>query len=189
MRFAGPPGITRGYRNGLLAAGLAVLVIACTLGAYEVSAPRAMGDSQTAPDRPSPASGMTLAGAVATFRSHLADAHAAPDVTLRAADGAVLATGTILPPDRPAWLDAQKWFDRHLGGQYALATQVDIVPPAELPALDVAAVSMRPVPSVITRDGERYMVGAVLPGGWSIADIAADAVILRGGAREIRIGL
>ena len=189
MRLAGPPGITRGHRNGRLAACLTVLVIACTWGAYEVSAPRTMGDSQTASDRPSTTSGMTLAGAATMFRAHLADAHVAPGVTLSAADGVVLATGTILPSDRPAWLDAQKWFDRHLGGQYTLAAQVAVVPPAELPTLDVAAVSMLPVPNVITRDGERYTVGAVLPGGWSIADIAADAVILRGGSRQIRIGL
>lgn len=189
MRLAGPPGMARGHRGGRLVTCLTTLAIACTWGAYEVSAPQAVGANQTATGRPTTASGMTLTSAAEMFRVHLAETRVAPDVTLRAADGVVLATGTILPSDRPAWLDAQKWFDRHLGAQYALADRVNAGPQAELPSLDVAAVSMMPVPNVITRDGERYTVGAVLPNGWSIADIAADAVTLRNGAHQIRIDL
>lgn len=189
MRLAGPPGMTHGRHGGRLITCLTALAIACTWGAYEISAPQAVDASQTAADQSPSASGTTLARATAMFRAHLADTHAAPGVTLRAADGIVLATGTVLPSDRSAWLDARKWFDRHLGGQYALADQVNTESQAELPTLDVAAVSMMPVPNVITRDGERYTVGAVLPNGWSIADITADAVTLRNGAHQIRIDL
>jgi hypothetical protein len=189
MRLAGPPSMARERRGGRLMTCLIALVVACTGGAYEVSAPRAVGASQTASDRPSTASGMTLERSAIMFRTHLADAHVASGITLRAGDAVVLATGTILPADRAAWLDARKWFDRHLGGQYALSDRVDVVPSAELPTLDVAAVSMMPVPNVITRDGEHYTVGAVLPNGWSIAGIAANAITLRSGDHQIRIDL
>ena len=189
MCLAGPPGMARGHRGARLVTCLTALAITCTWGAYEVSAPQAAGASQTTAGRPSTNPGMTLTRAAEMFRTHLVETHVAPDVTLRATDGVVLATGTLLPSDRSSWLDAQKWFDRHLGAQYALADQVNAEPQAELPTLDVAAVSMMPVPNVITRDGERYTIGAVLPNGWSIADIAADAVTLRNGAHQIRIDL
>ena len=51
------------------------------------------------------------------------------------------------------------------------------------------AVSMAPVPNVVTHDGQRYTVGAVLHDGWCIDSITPNDVILRSGQREIRIGL
>lgn len=52
-----------------------------------------------------------------------------------------------------------------------------------------AAVSLTPVPHVITRTGERSMLGSVLAGGWVITAITADRITLRDGSREIGITL
>ena len=104
-------------------------------------------------------------------------------------EGAVLASGAILPADAPAWHTAQAWFDHRYGGRVALIGHPDVALEASMPTLDVAAVSFAPVASVITRDGERYTTGAVLPGGWTIVGIAANAVTLRGHGRDVQVTL
>jgi hypothetical protein len=189
VRVTAPPGLSQRHWSGNLALCVATVAAACTGAAYYFGAPTAVG--ATPPGQPATASAstMTLAQAATDFRAHLADMHVAPDVQVTESDGIVLATGTIMPQDRTAWLDAEKWFDGHLGGRFALADHVGTPTTEELPKLDVAAVSMAPVPNVITRDGEHYTVGAVLRDGWSIDRIAPDAVTLRSGAREIRVNL
>jgi hypothetical protein len=189
LRVAGPSALSQRRKTGKLAICVAALAVACTSAAYYLAAPTAVRATQSEQSASGSNSTMTLAQAAADLRTHLAATRVAPDVQITAADGVVLATGTILPTERPAWLDAQKWFDTHLGGRFALADHVGTPAAAELPKLDVAAVSMAPVPNVITRDGQHYTVGAVLQGGWSIAHISANAVILRSGAHEIRIDL
>jgi hypothetical protein len=189
VRFAGPPGLSHRHKTGKLAMCVTALAVACGGAAYYFAAPTAVGAAQSEQSADGPSSTMTLARAAADLQAHLAATRAAPDVRVTVADGVVLATGTILPAEHSAWLDAQKWFDTHLGGRFALADHVGSPAAAELPKLDVAAVSMAPVPNVITRDGEHYTVGTVLQGGWYIARIAANAIILRSGTHEIRIDL
>jgi hypothetical protein len=186
LRVSGPAGSTRHISATIC---LTLLGLACAAAAYAGATPVAAESLQTEqpPARSSPSG--TLIRAADDFRAHLTDAHIASDLHVSASDGAVLAAGTILPQDRAAWLDAQKWFDSHLGGHYALANRVSVATPAELPQLEVAAVSMAPVPNVITHDGQRYTVGAVLHDGWCIDSITPNDVILRSGQREIRIGL
>jgi hypothetical protein len=186
LRVSGPAGSTHHISATIC---LALLGLACAGAAYSGATPVA---AKAAPfDQPTARSNLsgTLTRAAADFRTHLADAHIASDVRVSASDGVVLAAGTILPQDRAAWLDAQKWFDSHLGGHYALANHVSVATAAELPQLEVAAVSMAPVPNVITHDGQRYTVGAVLHDGWCIDSITPNDIILRSGQREIRIGL
>jgi hypothetical protein len=189
LRVSFPPGLPRRYRGGNIAMCVAALAAACTGAAYYVAAPVAIGTVRASQPVIGSASMTMLTRAAADFRAHLADTQVAPDVQVTASDGIVLATGTILPADRPAWLDAEKWFDAHLGGHIALADRVGTAGPAELPKLDVAAVSMAPVPNVMTRDGEHYTVGAVLQNGWRIDRIAPNSIILRNGAREMHVTL
>jgi type III secretion protein D len=193
LRVAGPPAAAPRHRTAPAMICLLLLGLAGAGAAYHGAMPHAAGALPA--DRPQDGSGrgsgnaMTLAHAVAALRAHLAGTSLLPGLRITASDGFVLATGSVLPQDRGNWLEAQKWFDTHIGSRYALADQVNVATPAELPKLDVAAVSMAPVPNVVTRDGQHYTVGAVLRDGWSIARITPDNIILRSGGREIRITL
>jgi type III secretion protein D len=189
LRVAGPRTAPWPHRAMPVTLCLVVLGLAGAGAAYHGATPSAVG---AMPDDQLPGgsgTAMTLARAVADFRAHLAGTTLLPGLRIAGADGLVLAAGSVLPQDRGNWLEAQKWFDTHLGSRYALADQVNVATPAELPKLDVAAVSMAPVPNVITRDGQHYTVGAVLRDGWSIARITPENIILRSGGREIRITL
>lgn len=189
LRLAGPRGISRQNNTVSVTICLALLGLAGAGAVYHGATPIAAGAVRAVQPPDNPGSSMTLARAAADLRGHVAATHPLPGLLLSPSDGVVLATGTVMPQDRSAWLDAEKWFDGHLGGQYALADRVSVATPAELPKLDVAAVAMAPVPNVITRDGQHYTVGAVLQDGWSIARITPNNVILRSGGREIRITL
>lgn len=189
LRFAGPS--VAAPRHGFLSVAIS-LVLAALVGAgaaYRYAAPVAgaavMGDAPAG----RPAGAATLNAAATAFRSHVAATGFASGVQITAADGVVVATGSILPQDRPAWLAAQQWFDARFGSRYALADRVGVATPGDMPDLQVAAVAMAPVPNVITRDGQHYTVGAVLQGGWSIDRITPRAITLRSGGREIRIAL
>jgi hypothetical protein len=189
LLVGGPGGLARRHRKvpGSICVALAGLVGAGA--AYHGATPVAVGAAQADPPAASGTSSVTLARAAADFREHLTSARLASGVQVSASDGVVLATGSILPQDRTGWLDAEKWFDGHLGGRYALADRVRTEVPSELPKLEVAAVSMAPVPNVITRDGQHYTIGAVLQNGWCIDRITPNDIILRSGAREIHITL
>jgi type III secretion protein D len=189
LKVGGPAVPVRLHRKASVTVCLALLGLAGAGAAYHGAAPVAIGAMR--PDQPPTggAGSATLDRAVADFRAHLADTRLAPGLQVSASDGVVLATGTVLPNDRAIWLDAEKWFDGHLGGRYALADRVSVATPADLPKLEVAAVSMAPVPNVITRDGQHYTVGAVLRDGWSVDRITPNDIVLRSGERKIRIAL
>jgi Inner membrane component of T3SS, cytoplasmic domain/Inner membrane component of T3SS, periplasmic domain len=189
LRVAGPPVPSRRHHKALVPISLILLGMAGAGIAYGGATPVPIRAMQIAGAVDEATDGATLARAVAEFRAHLADIHSPFDLEVSASDGVVLATGTILPQDRTAWLAAEKWFDDHVKGQYALANRVRVAASAGPPQLDVAAVSMAPVPNVITRDGQHYTVGAVLADGWSIDSITPDNIILRSGGRTVRITL
>ena len=189
LKLDGRPVPARRRREASIVVCLALLGLAGAGAAYHGASPVAVAAAQADQPPTGRAVSVTLARAVEDFRAHLANARLTPGLDVSASDGVVLATGTVLPQDRAAWLDAQKWFDGHIGAQYALADHVSVTTPADLPKLDVAAVSMAPVPNVITRDGQHYTVGAVLQDGWSVDSITPNDVILRSGERTIRIAL
>ena len=110
-------------------------------------------------------------------------------VTLEASGRAVTATGALLPSDRETWLAAQQWFDGRFGSDAVLIDRVGVAAKQDLPKLDIAAVALLPIPHVVTRDGEHYIEGAVLPGGWAISAITGRAVTLTRGGRSIAITL
>lgn len=131
----------------------------------------------------------TLAQAVADFRDHLASTGLAGKVDLSALGGVVLARGDLRAGELDSWLDAHKWFDSHLGNRFALKDTVRAADSVQPPQLAIAAVSMEPVPNVVTQDGQRLVEGAVLADGWKIDRITLSDVILRRGGHEVRIAL
>jgi Inner membrane component of T3SS, cytoplasmic domain/Inner membrane component of T3SS, periplasmic domain len=188
MHFSGPTGEARSHGLVPITICLALVSLLGTGIAYRIATPEAVSAEPADPSPAQPGGATTLVNAVTAFRAHLIGKELG-GVEVSAADGMVLATGTILPQDRRIWLDAEKWFDARLGDRYALADRVRVMASAELPDLQVAAVAMAPVPNVITPDGQRYMAGAVLRDGWSIDHITPHEITLRSGARKIRITL
>jgi len=188
LHFSGPAGEARSHGVVPIMICLALVSLVGTGIAYKIAAPEAVSAEAADPPALQPGSATTLASAVAAFQAHLVG-KALGGVQVSAADGMVLTTGSILPQDRRIWLDAEKWFDARLGDRFALADRVRVMASAELPDVQVAAVAMAPVPNVITRDGQRYMEGAVLQDGWSIDRITPHEITLRSGGRKIRITL
>lgn len=171
-----------------------LLLSAGTIGfvlAYRAASPvSAAAGARVQGEVRGPAAGApaTVSAAIARFRSHLA-AVGLTGVTLVGEGGAALARGSLPPQESAAWLGAEQWFDATMRGRYLLIDRVATADKAALPELDIAAVAMTPVPNIVTSDGEHYLVGSVLQGGWSIVRIAPRAVILRDGGRELRIAL
>jgi uncharacterized lipoprotein YmbA len=127
--------------------------------------------------------------ASAAFADRLHTLGLQSEITTRASDGTVLATGAILGSEQTQWTQAQSWFDGRYGGRVTLVSHVGRAASSAEPMLDIAAVSMLPVPCVITREGDRYTEGAVIAGTWTIAHIAGDSVTLRQGTREMKVTL
>jgi hypothetical protein len=189
IRVAGTAAAPRPQGRTVITACLAVLglmgaalvyhgAMPVTVGATEVGAPATLAHSQA-----------TLTQAVAEFRRYLAGTGLAQTVRINAGGDAVVASGTIAPGDRGSWLDAQKWFDGHISSRFALRDTLNVVGAVDPPQLAIAAVSMEPVPNIVTQDGQHLVVGAVLPDGWHIDRITLDDVILSRSGREVRIAL
>ncbi len=136
-----------------------------------------------------PASTVAPANAVSALENHLIAAKLGDAIHITTADAALVSSGAVLPADRSAWLDAQRWFDTKFGGHVTLIDRVGVAKAGELPEIDLAAVSMTPVPNIVTRDGAHYTTGAMLKGGWSIDSIGPEGVTLRLGARTIHMTL
>ncbi len=189
IRVATTEAIQRRQGRTLITACLALLGVAGAAAVYHTAVPVTVGATEAGSPATSVRSPLNLAQAVADFRHYLTSAGLADTVRISASDGVVVASGDIQARDRGPWLDAQKWFDGHVSSQFALRNSVSVAEPASLPALSVAAVSMEPVPNVVTQDGQRFVVGAVLQDGWRIDRITLNDVILRRGGREVRIAL
>jgi len=177
----------RGRRSGVACLALLGVIGAATV--YHSATPVAVGATETNAPATLARPSLTLTQAVTAFRRYLAGTGIADTVQISAAGGAVVANGSIHAQDHGAWLDAQKWFDGHFGSQFALTSSVNVAEPPNPPQLAIAAVSMEPVPNVVTQDGQHFVVGAVLRGGWQIASITPNDVILRCDGREVRIAL
>jgi hypothetical protein len=195
IRVAGTAATHRPQRRRLITACLALLgvmgaiavyhgAVPATVGATEVGAPATLAHSP-----PTPTQAVTLAQAVADFRHYLASTGLAQTVRINANGDVVVASGTIQPGDRGSWLDAQKWFDGHPSSRFALRDTVNVVGAVNPPQLAIAAVSMKPVPNIVTQDGQHLIAGAVLQDGWHIDRITLNDVILSRDGREVRIAL
>jgi hypothetical protein len=189
LRVVGPSAPHRQASPWTAGAAALLAGVSGAFVAYWLSAPvmSANGHDPAIPSEPRGA--VTAGGAATALQNHLVSAKLDGAVRVTAADGALAASGAVLPADRPAWLDTQKWFDGRFAGHIALIDHVGVAKDEDLPRLDLAAVSMMPVPNVVTRGGEHYTEGAVLQGGWLIASITPAGVTLRLGTRTMRITL
>ncbi len=127
----------------------------------------------------------TPADAQTALQIHLAGAGLSPAVALSQTNGAVVATGALQAAQLPAWTAAHMWFDGRYHGSIALVDQVAKGQPPAGPSFAIRAVSSGDVPYVIDTRGERYTVGAVVDGGWTIQYIGNDRVTLRKDGREV----
>ena len=159
--------------------------LAATPAADAILAPGQAGSSRAeasaAPARSAPAAASVLEA----VRARLASAGLETISLAALPDGSVAARGQIAPPQEASWRDAQRWFDGLYGGRAVLVDQVRIA--AEAPPLSIQAVWPGPTPYVIDGDGEKLLVGAAVPGGWAIASISAQRVLLRRGAQTLGI--
>lgn len=189
LRFDGPPPpASFGKGRIALLAALVFVGAAASAGGYHVANP-APKAAHPAPAAPAPVPAATAEQAAGQLSNHLREAGLGDAIRTSASGGAVLAEGAILPGDAARWTAAQRWFDGQFGSSVALVAAVGKADRAAQPILDVAAVALTPVPHVITRSGERYMLGSVLPGGWAVTAITADRITLRNGSREVGITL
>ncbi len=189
LRIAGPPASRQSaspWKAGIVAL---VLGIPCAGVAYWVSAPAVPHPDPTTAAQPRSDAFITAPSAASALENQLATAKLGDAVHITAADAVLVASGAVLPTDRSAWLNTQRWFDAKFGGHITLIDRVGTARDGGLPELDLAAVSMTPVPNVVTRRGDRYTIGAILQGGWSIDSITPNAVTLRLGARVMRVTL
>ena len=183
LRLSGPAPAPRW--RGRIILGAAVLCIAGT-GAIA---------TQAADPQPAVPHAVRAAAPAAVHENPLAALRAhlrtnGPDaVRLAAAEGAIIASGTVADADRPRWHEAKVWFDSRFGAASTLIDHTDAVRAPERPILDVRAVGASPMPYVVTASGERYMVGAVIAGGWTITRVTSHEVVLDQGARQVRITL
>lgn len=173
----------------LITACLALLGVIGAAAVYRGAAPVTVGATEVSAPPTRAQAALTPTQAVDGFRRYLAGTGLAGGVRINAGGRVVLASGTIPPRDRDTWLAAQKWFDGHLSSRFALRDTVRVAQATDPPQLAIAAVSMKPLPNVVTRDGQRFVVGAVLQNGWQIDRITLNVVILRRGGREVQIVL
>jgi len=189
IRVAETGATERPQRRTLVTACLALLGVLGAAAVYHGAVPVRVGATEvSAPATHAPAPTM-LTEAVVDFRRYLGTTGLAQTVRINASGDVVVANGTITPDDRGRWLDAQKWFDGHISGRIALRDTVNVAGAVAPPQLAIAAVSMEPVPNVVTQDGQHLVVGAVLQDGWHIERITLEAVMLSRGGHEVRIAL
>lgn len=189
IRVAAAETAQRRLGRTLITACLALLGVMGAAVVYHSAAPVSVGATEARAAATVTRATPTLGDAVAGFRRYLTDAGLAGKVRISTLGGVVLASGNIQAGDRETWLDAQKWFDGHLSSQFALRDTVRVAQTPDPPQLAIAAVSMEPVPNVVTQDGQRLVVGAVLQDGWQIDRITLNEIILRRSGREVRITL
>ncbi len=174
---------------GVAISGLAMLFALGASASYRLSAPAAstaMADASRVLAGPAEVNAEIAA---AELRARLSAEQLDHTIMVSTARGLITARGRLTPADMERWWRTREWFDAAFGGRVVMTADLAGTADDSNPTLDIAAVAMSPAPYVITRNGERYMEGATLDGGWSIERIGKDAVILRNGSRLLRMTL
>ena len=105
-------------------------------------------------------------------------------VELAAADGMVVATGTLDARHEADWQATQRWFDERFAGDVQLVNQVRFGRPARSHVPSIEAVWVGDPSYVVVGNG-KHVEGAVLRGGWTVETIAeAEVVLLRKASNE-----
>ena len=188
MKFRGPR-MSRPWWIWALAGIPAVLLLSVGAALVGLISP---GQSNAVP-RPipvvSPVTAMSATDAVAAFGQRLRDAGLYDQVRLTPGSGAVTAEGSLSGPDMARWSEQQVWFDGHYKGGLSLVNRVREAAPQEGPNLRISAVSTGSVPYLITANGDRFVEGAVVDGGWTIEHIGADSVMLVRNGQRVELKL
>jgi type III secretion protein D len=136
-----------------------------------------------------PAAAPSAASAGAALGAQLQDAGIGGAVHLASQGGAVIAEGAIDPAQMPRWTDAQMWFDAHYKGAITLIDHVHPATAASDPHPRFRAVSLGAMPYAVGESGDRYTVGAVLDGGWTISAITPEHILLTRDGRTVAVTL
>ena len=76
-----------------------------------------------------------------------------------------------------------------VGPRPAPKPRAKVEPLPERPSLDIRSVSLAGTPQVVTKDGQIYKVGGLLPNGATIKEIAIDSIVLSMNGKEFIIWL
>jgi hypothetical protein len=114
-------------------------------------------------------------------------AHALPGLDVTQEHSTLVVTGTLPKDAHPRWRDVRRQFDAQYGA--SLLIRESFTPDAILtpPALSVGAVKVGQQGHIVDTSGKRHYPGASLSGGWVLARLEQDAVILRHGQHEYRL--
>lgn len=135
------------------------------------------------PATTAPAGGLA-AEAARALTARLGEDGLAAQVSVRGAGTVVEAAGAVAPERKEAWLRQQMWFDATYRGRLLLIDRVRAEPGAAAPQLSIQAIWAGHGAYVIGGDGEKYGLGATMPGGWKVEEIArAQVVVSRAGER------
>lgn len=93
------------------------------------------------------------------------------------AKGVVTAEGTVSSASATSWQKVQEWFDHRTNGALTLVNKVITKEEKAPSAIAIEAVWRGSSPYVVI-DGEKYFVGALLDGGWTIDRIEDSRVLL-----------
>ena len=130
----------------------------------------------------------STADVAADLTRRMQDAGIAERMHISVKDGAIVAQGVIDSDAISRWNAIEQWFDaRH--GDLALISHVTPGTGPAMPHLDIRAVWAGPVPYVISTSGDKFTEGAVIDGGWTIARIGEDGVVLTRNGRSVRVQL
>lgn len=100
---------------------------------------------------------------------------------------AVLARGTVEPGRSADWLATEAWYDQVFAAKTPLLRQIATGTNPAAPSVSISAVWAGDDPHVVTRNGEKFGVGATLDGGWKIVKIDHDGVQLEREGRTMTL--
>ena len=158
----------------VLVVGIGLAVRALT-SAPDVGRRQATVASAAAPGERVSAAGFDPAAVQREMETKLAEA-GLMDLSVVVNGTVTTVSGQLDPASVPRWRAVEAWADRRFGKQILLVPAVSIE--AERPvAIALDAVWGGPEPNVVVR-GERYGIGATLPGGWRVEAIEPRRVLL-----------
>lgn len=168
----------------LIPVGIATLGGAALIGAVLVGGRAAPAPALGSPTPPVLAA--VAAEIAATFlRQRLENAGLSGLAATPQPDGAVVVSGALASARRHDWAAIRQEYDQRFGTQRVLVERFDA--PGAMPSLHVAAVWVGPSPYVLDDHGSRLGPGASLGGGWSIAKIDRENVIVQQGTRTLAL--
>lgn len=100
-------------------------------------------------------------------------------------DGSIKAHGQVRPQETAAWHEMGRWLDNATGGRTVLVDDVQAT--AEPQPLSVQAVWPGKDPYVIDGNGDKRLIGSVLPTGWIINAIDRKRVLVKRGDQVIAV--